>query len=344
VRVVSVIKIFGAAFDPLDLVERVDLKLAYLNWLKGHDIYEDNPLDPYDFFETRFEQKECNASQVEWIGKFPIESWLRPKPSHHDIPNIIPGKFTEFLDKNGCHDYSKKLVDYLKETMHSSIPVMIGVDHCLTGGVLRFLREKPGEFNILIFDSHCDMVDLETRKSYFGPHLGLKDQFFGEEIYECGSFLSYLLNEKIIRPENVWIMGTQDLDQFKENARPLYSKKILPWIEQGMHIVSKENLVLSGIPHEIRGPTYISFDMDLGSLSSVFATRFLNYIGLNTEEILGLVDELSKRIRAKKIELIGLDVMEMDIHFLGATIGEHQDHTPELASEIIDRIVYSDLS
>jgi len=333
-----VIKIFGAAFDPLDLTERVDLKLAYLNWLRTHEMCEDGPSDPYEFLENVF--KEKGSDRVEWIGKLPIESWLRPKPFISDIPNIFPRRFTEFLDNNGCYDYYKKLVDYVRENMHSSIPVMIGVDHCLTGGVLKFLKEKYDNFNILIFDSHCDIVDLETRRSYFGSHLKLKDQFFGEEIYECGSFLSYLLKEKIIQPENLWIMGTQDLDQFKENAEPLYSKKILPWIDQGMHVVSKENLMLFGVPDEVRGPTYISFDMDIGSLSSVFATRFLNYIGLSTEQILNLVDDLSKRIRAKQIELIGLDIMEIDIHFLGANIEGHKDYTAQITTEILERMIY----
>jgi arginase family enzyme len=335
-----VIKVFGAAFDPLDLTERVDLKLAYLNWLKDHQINEGNLSDPYDFLENYLRSKNCKLNNIEWIGKFPIESWLRPKPSISDIPNIFPGKFTEFLDSNGCYDYRKKLVDYLKGTMHSSVPVMIGVDHCLTGGAIEFLKEKYDQFNILIFDSHCDIVDLETRRCYFEGYLKLEDQFFGEEIYECGSFLSYLLNERVIKPENLWIIGTQDLDQFKENAKILFSKKILPWIEQGIHIVSKENLLLMGVPDEIKGPTYVSFDVDLGSLSSVFATRFLNYIGLNIEQILNLVDELSKRIRSKKIELIGLDIMEIDIHFLGENVEGHQDYTPQIAYEIIEKMIY----
>jgi arginase family enzyme len=336
------IRIFGTPFDPLDISERVDIKLAYLNWLKSHETFEDDPSDPYNFLENYFKKGYQKVNRIEWIGTFPIESWLRPKPSISDTPNLLPQKFTEFLDNNGCYKYLNKLVNYLRKNVGSSIPVMIGVDHCLTGGVLKFLKEKYDNFNILIFDSHCDIMDLKTRRNYFGSNLELKDHYFGKDIYECGSFLAFLLGEKTIKPENLWIMGAQDLDQFKKNARSLYSEKVLPWIDQGMNIVSKENLIRFGIPGEIEGPTYISFDMDLGSLSSVFAARFLNYIGLNVEQILVLINELSKRIRKKEINLIGLDIMEIDIHFLGENIQGKKDFTPEIASGIIKKLVYDD--
>ena len=340
-NILKMIKIFGAAFDPSDIVERVELKLAYLNWLKKHGTFEDNFLDPYEFLEHYLKKRYPLMKGVEWIGKFPIDSWLSPKPLIPDIKKISQKNYTEFLDENGCYDYYNRLVGYLAQNVGSSIPVMIGVDHCLTGGVLRYFKEKYSDYNVLIFDSHCDIADLETRKSYFKPYLKhLKEPFGGENIYECGSFLWHLLNKRVIRPENLWVVGTQDLDQFKQNAKTLYAQKILPWIKKGMHILSKEDLILYGVPDEIRGQTYISFDMDLGSLVSVFATRFLNYFGLSVEQILDLIHELSDKIRTKKIELIGLDMMEIDIHFLGETIGGNKDYTAEIAIEIMDRMVY----
>jgi arginase family enzyme len=337
------IKIFGSAFDPLDIAERVDIKLAYLNWLKTSGESENNFLDPYDFLEIGLKKKHAAISKVEWIGKFPIDSWLTPKPFISDIRRISQPRFTEFLDKNGCYYYQNKLVDYLTKNVGSSIPVMIGVDHCLTGGVLKYLKKECENFNVLIFDSHSDIIDLETRESYFGSCLkNSVESFVGEDIYECGNFLYHLLSEKIIKPENLWIMGVQDLEQIRKNSQTFYFRKILPWINQGMHIVSKEDLIVYGIPDEINGLTYVSFDMDLGGLASVFATRFLNYVGLSTEQFLNLVHELSRKIRTRKIELIGLDIMEIDIHFLGADIDDHKDYAAELAREIIERMIYCD--
>ncbi len=335
------IKIFGAALDPLDFPERVDLKVAYLQYMRSHGPDEHDFVDPFSYLENHLGEKRPSRADIEWIGRFPIDSWLTPKPSVSDSNQIYKERYTEFLDQNGCRDYCNKLVEYLRQNMGSSMPVMIGVDHCLTGAVLEYLKEKYNRYNVLIFDSHCDLIDLEIRRSYFGPYLGNDEgPVFGKDIYECGSFLSHLLREKIIRPEHLWIVGTQDLDQFREHAKSLYTRRILPLIDQGLHIVSKEELVNIGIPDEMEGPTYISFDVDVGSLASVLAARFLNYIGLNREQFLRVISSLSERIKTKQIELIGLDVMEIDVHFLDLEAIGEQDCTGEIAREIIGRIIY----
>ncbi|MEI9478042.1 MAG: arginase family protein [Deltaproteobacteria bacterium] len=337
------IKVFGTAFDPLDIPERLDIKVAYLDWLRNKSTSEGDFSDPYDFIETEMKERYPNkrAKEVKWIGKFPVDSWLRPKPAISDINHLSQEEFTRFLDGDGCHECSNRLVEYLTRNIGTSMPVMIGVDHSLTGGVLKYLSKRIGDYNILIFDSHCDLIDLETRKRYFGCYINnLNNAFSRGDIYECGSFLYHLLKENIIKPENLWIVGAQDVDHFKENAETLYSERILPWIRKGLHILSKKDFLCYGIPDEIKGQTYVSFDMDLGSLASVYAARFLNYKGLDVEQMFGLINVLSERIRTKKIDLIGLDIMEMDIHLLGENIGGNQDYSPKIAYRILDTMVY----
>lgn len=335
------IRIFGAALDPLDVFERVDVKIAYLHYIKSHGALDNDFLDPYSYLEDHMSERNFRGDEIEWIGRFPIASWLTPKPSVSDLGYISKERYSEFLDQDGCRDYYNKLIEYLHQNIGSCMPVMIGVDHCLTGAVLKYLKEKYDRFNVLIFDSHCDLIDLETRRSYFGPCLGNSvDSVLGRDVYECGSFLCDILKEEIIRPERLWIIGTQDLYQFKQGATSLYTRRILPLINQGLHIISLDELQDLGIPDDIEGPTYISFDMDLGSLASVFATRFLNYVGLDRGQFFGLIGELSRKIRTNKIELIGLDIMEIDVHFLEAEIEGNQDCTGEIAKEMIDRIIY----
>lgn len=337
----DVIKLFGAPFDPLDIAERVDVKLAYINWLKANQRDVDDFLDPYDFLEKNLKDQTTSIDEVEWIGQFPIASWLRPKPSISDLDTISQEAYTQFLDRNGCYQYYERLIGYLAREIRTAIPVMIGVDHCLSGAVLKYLKDSYGDYNVVIFDSHCDLIDLKTRRSYFyklSPRLAT--QVGDKDVYECGSFLHYLLNERIINPERLWIIGAQDMERFKESSEELYSQKIVPWIERGLRILSKKDYLSYGIPEEIRGPTYISFDMDLGSMASVFAARFLNYVGLDVGQMRGLIVELSERINSKKIELVGLDIMEIDIHFLGESVEGRQDQAGELAKEIILRLIY----
>jgi arginase family enzyme len=335
------IRIFGAALDPLDIDERVDVKIAYLHYIKSYGVLGNDFLDPYSYLEDHISEKNFHRDEIEWIGRFPVASWLTPKPTVSDLAFITKERYSEFLDQDGCRDYYNKLIDYLHQSIGSCMPVMIGVDHCLTGAVLKYLKEKYDQYNVLIFDSHCDLIDLETRRNYFGPCLGNSvDTLLGRDVYECGSFLCDIVKKEIIRPERLWIIGTQDLYQIKQGSASLYTRRILPLINQGLHIISVDELRDHGIPDDIEGRTYISFDMDLGSLASVFAARFLNYVGLDRRHFFGLIGELSKKIRANKIELVGLDIMEIDVHFLEAEIEGNQDYTGEIAEEIIDRIIY----
>lgn len=110
-------KVFGAALDPLDLPEKVALKLAYTESMKGYPIHE-LPLDPYDAIKDFLAQQGYTSTDVEWVGKFPIETWLSPRPSAGDERFLTETFFTDFLDKNGCLTYSEKLVSYLKDNAY----------------------------------------------------------------------------------------------------------------------------------------------------------------------------------------------------------------------------------
>ena len=58
------VKIFGAAFDPLDIPEHVDVKIAYLNWLKTHAISKNNFLDPYDIIENNLKKDILQSMEL----------------------------------------------------------------------------------------------------------------------------------------------------------------------------------------------------------------------------------------------------------------------------------------
>ncbi len=88
------------------------------------------------------------------------------------------------------------------------------------------------------------------------------------------------------------------------------------WVDKGLNILSRQRLSSEKIDLAITGPTYLSIDMDIGSLSSVFSARFMNSYGLNAKEFLDLLLAVQKSISESQMPLVGLDVMEIDIHFL----------------------------
>jgi arginase family enzyme len=103
----------------------------------------------------------------------------------------------------------------------------------------------------------------------------------------------------------------------------------------GVHIVFKHQVQSGNFKIDLNGPTYLSIDMDVGSLSSIYSARFMNSYGLNMAEFLQLLDKVSQFIRESHYPLVGLDIMELDIHFFEAVkekkIG---DRTDEIVKEI----------
>jgi arginase family enzyme len=332
-------KVFGAALDVLDLPEKVALKFAYTESMKQYPSQE-LPLDPYDAAKYFLTERGYDSDGVEWIGKFPIESWLSPRPSVGDERFLTKAFFTDFLDRNGCLTYSKQLVSYLKENVYPARPVMIGVDHSLTGGVLRYLSEFNNDFNVVIFDSHTDILDFNTKRSLFKNSVrNLATQL--PNIYECGGFLSHLLKENLIKADRLWILGTQDV--VGNNKTPQvepYNENLMRWTELGVHLISKSYLISNGIPPQIQGPTYVSIDIDVGSYASVLACRFMDRIGLGYGDIIRVLTSISALIKQNRISLLGLDVMEIDVNFLSEEVSGIHDCTLEILKKIFNELIF----
>lgn len=99
------IKIFGAALDPLNSPERLNLKLGYLAYL-GKEPEAQKKSDPYDLIREYLSKEPLFIDRKAWFGKMEIESWLTPKPNLADLHFLTPEQFTNFLYKNKCLDYA----------------------------------------------------------------------------------------------------------------------------------------------------------------------------------------------------------------------------------------------
>ena len=160
------ISIFGAALDALSSPERINLKTAYLNYLKNKRLNQKELKDPYDFVKSRVTgNKLLNIvnNRIRWAGKIFVPSWLTPKPSIHDLPKLSTERLDNFLKSDGCWKYASAIADYINKEIYPSMPVMIGVDHSLTGGSIMALVKKFPNLNVIILDAHFDVMNKDSQ-------------------------------------------------------------------------------------------------------------------------------------------------------------------------------------
>ncbi|MFX0081679.1 MAG: arginase family protein [Candidatus Hodarchaeota archaeon] len=363
-NLVKLIKVFGAALDATDFPLSLQIKQKYLNQLAQNLIINPNFLDPYEgllMFST-----VLSKDKYVKMGKFHIESWLTPKPNLEDLPSINQLEFQKFTSKGAIRTYSEKLENYLKNNILPDFPLMIGVDHSLTGGVLKALSNEfgPEDLLILIFDAHFDglpaNISLNIAK-YMNEHPEETNPLISEHIntvnenlnivdtYTCASFLFYLLKEKVIIPENLIIFGCQDYPN--EKFRSLDDPRIIEFVEfyNEMEQNGVKFIPVSGTSTMIRNLStilketeksklYISFDTDVGALREIIATRFRNAIGIDQMTIINTAKTIKNLLNSKKIDLIGLDIMEIETHLLNRVFPKsgRTDQTIKVIDSFLD--------
>jgi len=341
-KLVKLIKVFGAALDATDFPLSLQMKQNYLNQLAQNRVTDPNFLDPYEglllFSHVLSKEKYLK------MGKFPIESWLTPKPNLEDLPLMNQLEFQKITRKGLIRKYSEKLENYLRNNILPDIPLMIGVDHSLTGGILKALSR---EFNsedliILILDAHFDglpaNISLNIAK-YMNEYPEETNPLISEHInafnknldivdtYMCASFLFYLMEEKVILPENLIIFGCQDYPDAKfrslDDFRIVEFVKFYDRMEQkGVKFIPKSDTstmiqkLSSILDKTAKSKMYISFDTDVGALKEIIATRFRNAIGVDELTIINAAKTIKSVIDSKKVDLIGLDIMEIETHLL----------------------------
>ncbi|MDD1777019.1 MAG: arginase family protein [Candidatus Helarchaeota archaeon] len=360
------IKVFGAALDPSDSETKIMIKQAHIDALANRTPEKSKYLDPYEAFIA--ESKVLTLSKFQKIGKFPIESWLCPKPYIEDHIFMTPLNFRLFLDKNGCQEYAQDLEKYIEQKVLPDAPLMIGADHSLTGGVLRALSRKYGsdKISVIVFDGHFDAIPTNLRlalASYSKEHkdeLALPFPEFIDSIdeqteiprsYNCGTFLYHLVQEKVILPQNLIVFGCVDYPNEALKAIPdprvkefvdfylSYEKngaKIIPNFKDNakMQAAFKRALDSINTPY-----LYISMDVDVGALNEILAARFMEFIGVDSACLNNIADLLRSYLITNKVVLIGVDIMEVEVFYLNAKLKSGKvDRTIEIMDYFLDKI------
>ncbi|TFF88796.1 MAG: hypothetical protein EU549_02360 [Promethearchaeota archaeon] len=362
------IKVFGAALDPTDSEKKIAIKLNYLNnVVHKRETKHNNYQDSYNAFIE--ESRILKDSKFHEVGRFPVETWLRSKPGPEDRIFMNPLEFRTFLDTNGCKEYSETMKNFIMKNILPDIPLMIGADHSLTGGVLSALSAKYGAENItvVIYDGHFDAIPTDLRLSLAKYSKEHKDEIqailpeFLDSLskntevpstYNCGTFLYYLIEEKIVLPENLIFYGVMDYPD--ETLQDINDPRVKNYVnfykkfeEKGVRFIPNDkdydnmNRSFEEIMNSIETPyLYLSIDVDVGSLNAVLAARFMDFIGVDEKCLIESSEIIKNFLKSGDIEIIGMDIMEIEIFFINAQLKSGKtDKTIDIMEKFLELLL-----
>jgi arginase family enzyme len=308
-------------------------------------------LDPYDAFTGNMASL-LKKHRIELAGKFPVPSWLWPKPEPSDAPFVTAKNMAGFFDSGELLEITHRLQAFVKEKILSDIPVMLGVDHSATAGVISALSEKhtPGKLGVIVLDQHFDAIPLSVRlegitgvggKTRPVP-VGFSDRFC------CGNFWSYLIGAGIILPENMVFIGVADYPGREKGERNRYRETYLDYERRGCGFFQRERFegeyqreLARFLTNKVKTPqVYISIDLDVGSYAGTHAARYMDRPGLSVRNILSVAGIVVNQCRRGRFTIAGLDIMEFNMHFLGIETADGvEDNTLGLMEKFIGTLI-----
>lgn len=349
-------KLFGVALDPADDPFSLQLKQAWmaakpdeLDWLSAC-------LDPYDAV-TKSLATLLEKQSIEMAGKFPVPSWLWPKPKPSDLPLINAANMGSFFDSGYLLEIVRQLQSFIKDSIFPGIPIMLGVDHSATAGVISALAERysPEMLTVVVLDQHFDAIPLSVRlkgisqassNSMATPFnlpatpIGFTDNFC------CGNFWAYLINEGIVLPENLIFIGVADYppDQKTAPQEDSFRRSYFSFEERGcsffpLRLFNEQYLdrLTQFLQEKIKSAyVYVSLDLDVGAYVSTYAARFMDRPGISREKLLDIARIIAEGCRQGRFKIAGLDIMEFNMHFLGIEMPDGvKDRTLSLVGDYI---------
>ncbi len=340
---------FGCPLDSDEREESIRERHAGRVWNGWSD-------DPFEMV-MRFVRREVDARLWEEKGSIEVPPWLRPIPPE-GARNALVEHFVEFIDGDGCRDYADVVRVFIEDYISPHVPCMIGVDHSLTGGAFAGLAKKykPEAVSLIVVDSHVDAIptsvipgvveyDMATNPdTVYSPD----DPFLKNrtESYNASSFIYHLLQEEVVEPQNVFLIGVSDFPpkhafRIKDERIKRYVGQYTSLKRKGVKIITKSDLQLNparlkDLHRLVKTPhVYISIDMDIGAGNALTGVRFQNYKGLNETQIYRIAKHL-RDIMDRGFHLAGMDVTEFDVR----KAGHGEDRTYLIAANLIKTICF----
>lgn len=339
--------LFGVALDPTDDELKFEFKTILARDPAAGRIRFKNPYEALaGVLQDLIARGLCEVS-----GEVEIPSWLTPAPDPSDLPLLTAENNMCFIDEGGCDEVAESVRAFLEAGFANGIPAMVAVDHSTTGGPLRALTKKHGcsDVAVLVIDSHFDGLQLAERMELFryGNETEFDDprEVSVQESYNCATWLRHMLDDGVVRPDRLIVLGTSDYPTAAMRRDPRLSRYVgayRAFEEAGVRFVTKEEIRQKGVRGALapllKGMAadglYVSLDADIGSLDAVHAARFMNVVGLNSEELYEIARVIGEALEEK--ELIGIDVCGIETFLLGCQFPNGvKDRTLERLSDFI---------
>ncbi len=352
--------LFGVALDPTDDELKLEFKTIQARDLAAGCIRFKNPYEAL----TGVLQDLIARGLCEVSGEVEIPSWLTPTPNPSDLPFLTAENNLRFIDEGGCQEFAERVRAFLETGPARGIPAMVAVDHSMTGGALRaFAKEYgPSDMAVLVIDSHFDGLELAERIELFRYGNGTSfddpdsppadpsvapwmEEGAVQESYNCATWLKHVVDEKVVVPDRLILFGVSDYPAEAMRQDPRLSRYVgayRTFEEAGVTFVTKEEIRQKGVRGTLEpllngmeaDRLYVSLDADIGSLDAVHAARFMNVVGLNSEELYEIARVIDEALEEK--ELIGLDVCGIETFLLGREFPNGStDRTPERLSDFV---------
>jgi arginase family enzyme len=342
-------QIFGVALDVADDPWSLQLKWASMMATEkdGDSLY----FDPYDAVTDN----KLKWPYVEFGGKFPIPSWLGPRPLPSDRHLISAKNMQQFVAHGGLLETMKQLQDFIEKNIFPAIPIMVGVDHSATRGAISALTKRygPEMVSAVVLDRHFDAIPLSLRidrsinaTSDIGTNTSpLHFNITEIDQYCCGNFWAYLMDSGIVLPENLLFVGVADYPkQETDHKWKRFRESYLSFEEKGCNFFPlwqfSDGYIdpLTKFIHErVKTPyVYVSLDLDVESYCCIHAARYMDGPGISRQNILDIAGIIAGGCRDNSFMLVGFDIMEFNMHFLGIKSADGvEDFTLPLVQDFI---------
>jgi len=185
-------------------------------------------------------------------------------------------------------DTLRAIQDWTTSVLEAGVfPMVMGGDHSVTLPLLRAVAARHGPLSLIQFDSHPDTWDTEHGRPY--GH---------------GTSVRRAVEEGLIDPAasvQVGLRGSVDAEHDLDDARAL-----------GLHLIPMDEAAEMGVAaavsricDTVRGPVYVTLDIDAADPSCAPGTGTPEVGGFSAREMLQLVRGL------RDLPIVGFDIVEV---------------------------------